>query len=311
LFVNRYRTAGLSVESDLPLPALPPDRDPPGECDVAIRQGPVPLRLAETTHEGPTWQLAGDSFLLRIPGLTRCLLSAGRSITYEMEDGTPPHEIVAFLIGPAIGILLHQRKRIVLHASAVCVGGKAVVFCGPSGIGKSTLAAALAQRGYPFLTDDLCTFVDGGDNAPAVQPDGREIKLWAQAIDRLDLSARRGEPVRSKLGKFYVAPGAASNKPLPLGALYALRRAHPGRPAGIEQPRNVVDAALLLRRDVYRPLLVRHLGQKADYFQAGSKIVENAGVFILTQKQDFGAIPDVVAMLERHWSDIGLAGPQP
>jgi hypothetical protein len=307
LLVHHYRIAGLSIESDLPLPAPPADPAPHGGSDVSIRQEPVPLDLPDAAHRGPTWQIAGDRFLLRIPGLTRCLLTGGRRVAYEMEDGTPAEEIVAFLIGPAVGILLHQCKRIVLHASAVCVGGKAVLFCGPSGFGKSTLAAALAQRGYPFLTDDLCTFGDS-DATPAVQPDGREIKLWAQAIDELDLGANRGQPVRSKIGKFYVTPDTVHSEPLPLGAVYSLRRANPSLPAGIEQPPSVIDAAVLLRKNVYRPLLIRHFGQKTNYFRAASRIVGHAGVFYLTQKQNFAAIPDLVATLERHWCEIGLTG---
>jgi hypothetical protein len=42
----------------------------------------------------------------------------------------------------------------ILHASAVAVDGRCVVFCGERGAGKSTLAAALVAAGADFVTDD-------------------------------------------------------------------------------------------------------------------------------------------------------------
>ena len=157
--------------------------------------------------------------------------------------------------------------------------GKAVLFCGASGAGKSTLAAALAQRGFPLVADDLCAITLTAGAAPMVQPDGRHLKLWAQAIQNLDLAERRGAPVRNRLEKFFVEPAAALAEPLPLGAVYALREARPPHKPGIERT-NVVDAALILRRGAYRPLMVNRMGQKADYFRAATAIANAAGISI-------------------------------
>jgi hypothetical protein len=302
--VHFYRVSGLSVGSEIVLPgliAMAADRGPP---DVTIRSRPVPTALENASASGPTWQIADKRFLLRIPDVARFLLSDGREIAFEPESGADVADIPIFVLGTVFGILLHQREQIVLHASAVRVNGKAVLFCGASGAGKSTMAAALAQRGYPLATDDLCaiTVIDG---MPVVHPDGRQLKLWAQAIDRLELAESRGDRVRSRLEKFYVEPGESFGGPLPLGAVYALREARPPHTPGIERP-NVVDAALILRRNAYRPLLVSRMGQKANYFHAATTIANVAGIFHLTRPLDFAAMPKIVGWLEQHWLEIGL-----
>lgn len=302
--MHSYRVSGLSVGSELALPgliALGVDRGTP---EVTIRPGAVPQSLENPSASGPTWQIEDRRFLLRIPGIARFLLSNGNEIQFELEPGADEADIPVFILGTVFGILLHQRGQIVLHASAVRVDGKAILFCGPSGAGKSTMAAALALCGLPLVTDDVCaiTVING---IPMAQPDGRQLKLWTQAIEQLELSSSRGPRVRNRLEKFYVEPGAAFSEALPLGAIYALREARPPHATGIERP-NVVDAALILQRYAYRPLIVERMGQKPDYFRATATIANAAGIFHLTRALDFKAMPDVIGLLERHWRETGL-----
>ena len=299
-----YRVSGLSVASEIGLPGMiagAPERAP----QVTIRRGPVPDGLSGASAVGPTWQIAGKQFLMRIPDIARFLLNDGSEIVVAPESDATAADIPIFILGTIFGILLHQREQIVLHASAVRVNGRAVLFCGSSGAGKSTLAAALAQRGYPLVTDDVCTLSLDATGAPLVHPDGRQLKLWAQAIERLDLAQRRGERVRQSLEKFYVEPSEVFSEPLALGAVYALREARPPHLPGIEKP-NVVDAALLLRRNAYRPLLVRRMDQKANYFHAATTIANIAGIFHLTRALDFAKMPEVIASLEAHWLKLRL-----
>ena len=300
-----YRVAGLGVASEIALPGAIAVAPVPSQSDIAVRVGEVPETLPQASARGPTWEIAGDRFLFRIPGVARFLLSGGREIVFETAAGVAPGDIAIFLTGTVLGILLHQRGQVVLHASAVRVNGKAVLFCGASGTGKSTLAAALAQRGLPVVTDDFCAVAANGAGAVMVQPDGRSLKLWAQAIQKLDLAERRGAAVRDRLEKYFVEPAAVFSEALPLAAVYALREARPPHQPGIERP-NVVDAALILRRNAYRPQLVNRMGQKADYFRAATAIANSAGIFHLTRALNFDRMPEVVAQLERHWVDIGL-----
>jgi hypothetical protein len=295
--VHSYRICGLSVASDIVLPGViagKPDSVP----EVTIRYGEVPRALPDANMVGPTWQIAGKRFLLDVPNIARFLLENGNRIVFAPESEASAEEVPIFILGTVFGILLHQREQIVLHASAVEVNGRAVAFCGSSGAGKSTLAAALAQRGYRLLTDDVCAITLSSKGAPMVHPDGRQLKLWAEAIEKLQLQHLRGARVSGRLEKFYVEPRRATNKPLPVGAIYMLREAVPSYRPGVE-PTNVVDAAVLLRNNAYRPLLVAPFKQTEDYFHAAAQIASQAGFFILTRPRDFAAVPAVVSWLER------------
>jgi hypothetical protein len=303
--VFTYVVSGLQVSSDLALPGLIPSPNPHGAADVAIRAGNVPPALEDGGIRGLNWQMAGDRFLLTIPGILRMLLTGGREIRYQAEGDAELRDAAIFVSGTGFGILLHQRGRIVLHASAVQVRDSAVLFCGPSGAGKSTLAAALVDRGHALLSDDLCAISMTPGGRPLVQADGRQLKLWDNAIDRLALTERRADPVRGRLRKFYVEPRVATAAPLTPAAIYMLREARPPHPPGIVRP-SLVDGATMMRGNAYRPSLVRRMDQKDLYFRAAVAIAREAGLFTLTRAMNFADMPAVIGWLEAHWRETGL-----
>jgi hypothetical protein len=53
-----------------------------------------------------------------------------------------------------IPLLLAERGELAIHASVVAVDGRAVLFCAPSGRGKSTLALQAHRLGHGVLSDD-------------------------------------------------------------------------------------------------------------------------------------------------------------
>jgi len=68
----------------------------------------------------------------------------------------------------AAWLLWHVNRAVIdaspeylqLHAASVSMGGRALVFPGSPGSGKTTLAAALVQRGLGYLTDELVALAD-------------------------------------------------------------------------------------------------------------------------------------------------------
>jgi len=300
-----YTAAGLCVGSEIELPGMlgmEPRSDTP---DILFRLGDVPESLPNAVELGPTWQIDEQRFLIRIPNVARFLVCDGREILVAPEAGTPLSEVAIFLSGTVLGILLHQRAHVVLHASAVEVGGKAVLFCGSSGAGKSTLAATLNKRGYPVIADDFSAIGFSPDGVPQVLPDGRNLKLWADATQQLDLQPGAQVRASTNMKKYYVEPQSTAGKPLPLGAIYELAEWRPPRVPGIASP-NVVDASRLIRRNAYRPRLVKQMQQEALYFAASARLGNVAGIFVLTRPLDFAQMDATVGWLTDHWLTLGL-----
>ena len=182
---HTYILFGLAIKSDIVLPATPLSTLPPNHTpDVTIEYGVSPLSLENPVIANAFHQAKTDEFLLLVPGVARYHIYAGRHITVTPEPGAGKEDILLFLMGSSMGALLHQRHVLVLHAGAIAAKGGAILFTGPSGIGKSTLTAALHQRGYPFLADDICAISLTGPE-PAVICGFPRLKLWEDTMARL------------------------------------------------------------------------------------------------------------------------------
>ncbi len=72
---------------------------------------------------------------------------------------------------PAVYVMISARYLSPLHAACVELNGRALVFCGNSGAGKTTLAYACATKGWKYLSDDATHIVRGRpDHAVAGRP---------------------------------------------------------------------------------------------------------------------------------------------
>lgn len=69
----------------------------------------------------------------------------------ETADAAYVDHLYTNLVSP---LALSLQGKLVLHASAVEINAKAVLFVGESGSGKSTLATGFANAGYRLLADD-------------------------------------------------------------------------------------------------------------------------------------------------------------
>jgi hypothetical protein len=92
--------------------------------------------------------------------------------------------LATYLRGPVMGFILRRRGVAALHASAVCIDGRAFVLCGESGAGKSTAAAAFALMGIPVMCDDIVPLAANGSEF-FVEPAYPQVGLWPDAVRSL------------------------------------------------------------------------------------------------------------------------------
>jgi hypothetical protein len=128
-----------------------------------------------------------------------------------------------------MAILLHQRGYMVLHASAVEVGNKAVAFLGPKGRGKSSIAATLYTRGHRLITDDVLA-VRVEDGKATVLPAFPHVKLWRGVAEALldDAHQRDISPLYEGIDKGFCMVGDLFvEEPIELHQIYVLAETLP------------------------------------------------------------------------------------
>lgn len=144
-----------------------------GPAAVNIRaELPVADTLTEIISVLPSSSRVADSFIT--------VVDAGEDTYETWLDGLPlskaePVDCAAraVLIGLNQAAATHASDAILLHAGVVARGGRALVVCGESGAGKSSLVAALIVDGWEYLTDEVA----------AIDPDGWKVTPYPKWID--------------------------------------------------------------------------------------------------------------------------------
>ncbi len=300
-----YRLFGLKIRSALRLSMLAPGPEAGADPDVTIEAGGLAEALPQARLSAPLYEIDPGVILLRIPGVGRFLVEGGRRITVDAAPGVDAASLELYLLGSAMGALCQQRGLLPLHASAVQVGGACVAFTGHSGAGKSTMAASLAERGYPLVCDDVCVVSAGPGGDVLVSAADPRVKLWADGLDSMKIGVEGLRAVRSDVTKYHVpVSGVTGEEPIRLAAVYVLAERDGER---CIEALHGFAAVMALAENTYRSEFIEPLGLSRQHFAHCGAIARAARVRRLTRPREFSGIGRTVADLERDWRDLGLA----
>lgn len=279
-----YHFFGLNIASEFELPeasgtaAEPTDN---GNPDVIIRQGKVPPEIADFVAMADTYEVGQHTILLTVPGVARFLMDAGKSITVELSKNAETQVVRTYLLGMALGAILHQRGLLVLHGSAIDYHGSCIGFLGQSGAGKSTMATLLSSHGHLILSDDVLVIRPGVDGRPQVSPGLPTLKMWPDIADQLMASKAPAFQKPSLTKRRIHIPSAFATKPVPLRALYVLRWLLPQSAAAEIDAVNIFDGVAELRKNSFRGELISPLGLDRAFMSNATWVAQNIEFFRL------------------------------
>lgn len=229
--IYHYAAYGLSIRSDAPLP-FPPATGW-GLFELEVRDSDESIS-PETREEigfdrNPSTaldvaSLSDGSSYVGLRGVGEILVSPdGRVLACHRSGESTSESFNVYLLTRALSFALVKRGFEPLHATAVGIDGKAVLFLGDCGLGKSTLAAAFLQAGYPLLTDDLLVLYQ---RHPALlaYPGSPRIKLFPEVAGALLGDSVTRVPMNPYTHKLIVSlpESQVCTHALPVGAIYAL-----------------------------------------------------------------------------------------
>lgn len=182
-----------------------PDREVPAE----VPAGELVAELSDPRHRTfYSFARRDGRLLLRFHGAIELDCDPGLTEgVAHVHPGFDPDVLGVLLPGTVLATRLIVDGRLVLHASALQVGGSAVAFAGSPGMGKSTLAGLGMVAGFRLLSDDVLR-AELCDDEVRVWPGAGEVRLRDSAASLTGLAGVTGR--RTADGRLALGTGTGS-----------------------------------------------------------------------------------------------------
>jgi len=309
-----YRACGLSIGADSPVAGFRPtpvDGEP--DVTVSLRGGlesvPPPGARAlwylspeldargrpemtiETDHQGYWLTYNGEA--------TFFIDRAGARIVAHHSESVSDVEAAGYLAGSVLGFVLRLRGAVPLHASAIGVDGRALLFIGDAWAGKSSTAAAFSTLGYPVLADDIVR-IDIAHGEGLAHPGHPRLGLWSDSAGALFGEPGDERSLSQEYQKRVFDPqgsGSLDARPVPIAAIYLLgeRLSEVSAPPSIEPVPPSAALVALVRHTFGGSYLDRAM--RALEFDVLCRLVDRVPVRQLRFGDDLSALQESCEVL--------------
>lgn len=291
-----YYVHGFTLQSEIECPELMP-ADCGNPPDILVRLG----ALDHPVDEVEPWKgrcIEQGHMLLNTPDAGRFSVRDGRDIIVDPLPGAPDVMLRLYLLGSALGCILHQRGLLPLHANAFLHADEAVLVLAHSGTGKSTLAAAMQARGCQVLSDDVCAVRVTHGEAPVIFPGVPQIKLWKDAAAHLGQDVNTLRRALHEEEKYALPiPHTIGNQHIRIKAIYILHANDDRSPSMRDM--TLIEKLRALQNHTYRKGIVSTLGIEAINFKACAALAECTRMRRVFRPKNGFLLDELADLLER------------
>jgi hypothetical protein len=301
-FPHQYVSYGQTIGAEFALPELAssePARDESEEVDLEVIPGTIP-GIDDLDGVNGVARATETEVLLHYDHSGGFLVRNGRRIVVGASVDPSQRLARHLIIGVCMGLALHQKGHLTLHASAVGLEEGVAAFIGWKRRGKSTTASALCAIGGRLVTDDIVAVPPGED--ATVLPGFPQMRLDPEAVAAtLDTAPedlpRLHEDHQKRIGR---ADQRFQREPRPLRCVYVLEW---GDDFGAE-PLSPRDAFVQLLQHSYAQ---RFLGQAAatpSHFAKVKDLVEAVPMVRLERPRALDRLPEMVRFVRSHFRSL-------
>ncbi len=304
---HRYIVYDLVVESEVQLTSVKQASDRDGDPAISIVLAPAEYFREKAGTVAPDGEpihhvvLSDGSIYIRVDGIFETIVSRdGRRAVCVRLSPADERSFEANLLTFVMSTALTLQGEELLHGTVVGIEDGAIGLLGPSGVGKSTLAAYLIGQGGELITDDMVRLIFTDGTALAC-PGPYRLKLFEEPAARFLPEALAHGSFNVLSGKVMVQPTRSIRslrQPRRLAALFWLGDPEPTAPrlslrriVGTELARTLVASTMNIRNHT-TPRLLRQ-------FRFAEQVAKALPMYALRYSRNFEVMERVAEEINR------------
>lgn len=294
--MHNYLIGGLTLGTSINFPELIESNS---KVDFTVEYGNIPEITGEVAIERVFMTIyQSDEVVFTIPELANYYIKGSEEVIIELINDNRQSDAEKYILTIVFGIISYKKGYYPLHGGGVVYKGKAILFTGRSGAGKSTTMVGLHERGFETIGDDISNlfFKDG---KVYVHPCFPRFKLWDESMKILDKYGSGEYKLREDLDKYLIPMENFAREPIEVDRVYLLNDGK--KDESYFEEFKGIDKVNRLKNNNYKPFMAIAFGLRQDHFQLLMKFSKSFKFFKFYRKKDKNQFEGMLDLLISHF----------